>query len=135
MTYSAAQVYTQFTLLPPHLLLWLLWMGSVVFIVPLFLLRHRPARIVTLTQIGTITLGMVLSLQFGVSRILGVSHLIFWTPLVIYLLNVICHNTSPHHVTRWAWLFVGTASISLVIDAVDLVRFLLGDRGLLVAFS
>ena len=67
--------------------------------------------------------------QFGYSRILGLGHVVAWTPLVIYLL---ARRTSWQAANTWAgkWLVAAVAVllVSLAFDYVDVIRWLLGDR-------
>ena len=66
-------------------------------------------------------------LHFGYTRILGLAHLLWWTPLVVYLFRR-RSSFGEGRFGGWARLLVLTNAASLVVDAVDVVRFLLGDR-------
>ncbi len=67
---------------------------------------------------------------YGYSRILGLTHILFWTPLLIYLWR----NRQPNDHRTWAGRYLYTVlaidGISLVIDYIDLARFLMGDGDL-----
>ena len=77
-----------------------------------------------LLAIATMTL---LYQHFGYTRILGLAHLLWWTPLVIYLFRRRA-GFGEGSFGGWARLLLLTNAASLVVDAVDVVRFLLGDR-------
>jgi len=75
--------------------------------------------------------------QVGYVRLLGLAHLVCWTPVWVWILTR-RHLLTPHRPGGTASLFgkyihayLVVAGISLVIDAIDVVRYLLGDGELL----
>jgi hypothetical protein len=72
---------------------------------------------------------MLLYSQFGYSRILGLGHVVAWTPLVVYLL---ARRASWQVASTWAgkWIVAAVAVllVSLAFDYVDVIRWLLGER-------
>ena len=68
-----------------------------------------------------------LYLRFGYTRILGLAHLVWWTPLVVYLFRRRA-RFGEGGFGGWARLLVLTNAAALVLAAVDVTRFLLGDR-------
>lgn len=80
-----------------------------------------------------IVLGMVGTLVayslFGFTRLLGLGHILFWTPTLIYIVTV--RGRGVYARTLFAkWMFIAALviGVSLVIDVVDLLRWLLGER-------
>lgn len=65
----------------------------------------------------------------GYTRLLGLSHVLFWTPLVVYLYRRLSSLVGPPLFERWMRLLLATNGLSLLIDSVDVLRYLLGDRG------
>jgi hypothetical protein len=67
--------------------------------------------------------------QFGYSRILGLGHVIAWTPLVIYLL---ARRRQWRVAQTWSgkWIVAAVAVllVSLAFDYVDVIRWVLGAR-------
>ena len=64
----------------------------------------------------------------GYVRLLGLPHLIFWIPLVIYLILRVCRGTPIETPYRQVlYVLIGTLLISLAFDAQDVVRYLLGE--------
>ncbi len=65
--------------------------------------------------------------NYGYVRLLGLGHLLAWTPVYIYLLL----QRERHGMTSWFGKYIHfyllIAGISLCIDAIDVVRYLLGD--------
>ena len=105
---------------------WIFWMiflnaASVCFV------HRREGRMVLLALVANAIAMNQLYLHFGYTRILGLSHLVFWTPLVVWLFR---RRASFGEGTfgGWARLLVLTNAASLAIDAVDVARFAFGDR-------
>jgi hypothetical protein len=73
----------------------------------------------------------VLSLyaQFGYSRLLGLGHVVFWTPLLAYLLARRRHwRVNETWAGKWIVATVCVLTISLAFDYVDVARWIAGDR-------
>jgi hypothetical protein len=65
--------------------------------------------------------------QVGYVRLLGVAHLVFWTPVYVWVLLHRRTLQSEGLFGKYVLLYLVVAGISLVIDLVDLIRYLLGD--------
>ncbi len=110
---------------PLWILAWVGWMGlvngaSVVF------LRHTPARIVLAAFVSAFIVMETLYAANGFNRLLGLGHVLFWTPLVIYLYRQMPAMTG--NLKTWATAVLATNAVSLVIDYIDVARYLLGDH-------
>lgn len=70
--------------------------------------------------------------QIGYVRLLGLGHIVPWTPLIIYLFNYLWRRRSQWDLTtltgKWIAGVFTLNLISLVIDYVDVARWLLGER-------
>jgi hypothetical protein len=130
--YGLTEMWLQVLALPPHLQAWLLWLLITTFIAPLFFAQHRVARILLYWQAANILFGLSLWSTVGLVRLLSLSHLLFWLPAAIVLFrNRPTRVQMPLHV--WIYLALISMSSSLVMDGVDLVRYILGDRDLIGA--
>lgn len=67
--------------------------------------------------------------QFGYVRLLGLSHVLIWTPLVVYLVVALRGGTITGWIRRLTQVFVVSVCMSLAFDYVDVVRWLMGARG------
>ena len=68
--------------------------------------------------------------QMGYSRLLGLGHVIFWTPVLVYLLRRRPHWRVKETLSgKWIVLAVTVLTISLAFDYTDVIRWLLGERG------
>lgn len=64
----------------------------------------------------------------GFNRLLGLSHVIWWTPLVLYLLRRLSGTEFSSPFGRWVRVLIATNGLSLVVDYIDVMRYILGDR-------
>ena len=113
---------------PIHWNIWMNLMGFMNFGAIIFALKDTRARVVVLAMIANIIFMVLLYNQFGYTRILGLSHIIFWTPLLAYLWKQ--RRAYPDHLwaNRWMWGIMIINGLSLLVDYTDVIRYLLGDR-------
>ena len=64
---------------------------------------------------------------YGYTRILGLSHIIVWTPLLPYLLIQRRPFTEENWTGRYLYWFMGVITISLIFDYIDVIRYFMGD--------
>jgi hypothetical protein len=107
---------------------WVAWLvilnlGAVVFV-----WNRVEARWVLAAMIVNMPFMNMLFYYFGYTRILGLSHIIFWTPVLVYLWRrrKDIQIKTPFGIYIRV-LFISNF-ISLVIDYSDTIRYLLGDR-------
>ena len=113
--------------MPLHWQVWLLGLVSTNLFAPLFFIRHVEAQLVVGALLVSMALMTVLTGRFGFSRILGLGH-IAWIPLVAFLWTRLSDVPAGDAFGIWLRAVIALDAISLVIDAVDVVRFLRGDR-------
>lgn len=93
-----------------------------------FRYRWEPIAIVVSFMIAG-SIMEVLYQSVGYVRLLGIGHIIGWTPMYAWLLY---HRKQIGFESMWGkyvHLYLVLAGISLVIDSVDVVRYLVGDNG------
>lgn len=67
----------------------------------------------------------------GYVRLLGVAHLVFWTPAFVWIF-VRRRAVGTHSIFgKYLLVYLAIAGVSLVVDVVDVVRYLIGDGELL----
>lgn len=67
--------------------------------------------------------------QMGYVRLLGLGHVIFWTPVLVYLLRRRPHWRVKETLSgKWIVLAVTVLTISLAFDYTDVIRWMLGER-------
>lgn len=69
--------------------------------------------------------------QVGYVRLLGLAHLVVWTPVYVWILGRRRAIGTASWFGRWITLYLVVAGISLLVDAIDVARYLLGDGALL----
>lgn len=116
--------------------LWVNWMGIALvgtFVVLLFSRKTWRDAAVLLVSTGVMFFFMQwLYAQAGYVRLLGLPHIVIWTPLAIYLFwRIRKGGLGPAFRIAMGVLLV-TITASLAIDYVDVARYLLGERGSLV---
>ncbi|NNE39993.1 MAG: hypothetical protein HKN14_03625 [Marinicaulis sp.] len=108
--------------------LWINWMvivnvvGAVIFI-------RRPEAKWVLAAISLAAIFMIwLHSQYGYQRILGLAHVVFWTPLLVYLWRRREAWNIDKLSGEWIAAVFTTNLISLMIDYADVARYLMGER-------
>lgn len=113
---------------PAWLQAWIVWLG-LVNTAAVFFLRHVQARW-ALAAFGGAAMMMSTLLELnGFNRLLGLAHVVFWTPLVVYLVRQRPHLGPDARFRAWVTTLLATNITSLAVDYCDVARYLLGDRG------
>lgn len=111
---------------------WVYWWTRVIdtsnWALLLFVYFDRRARWAFLAWIFNIVVILTIYNMFGYVRLLGLAHILAWTPLLPYLL----YHRQPFAEENWAgrylYWFMAVIMISLVFDYIDVVRYFLGQR-------
>jgi len=111
-------------------IIWQLWLALLItvnLIVPLFYLSTLEAQL----TIGALVLGFLIMsyihTKFGYVRLLGIGH-IFWFPLVLWLGLRAFEEGLSDAFAVWLVSLVVLNSLSLILDVMDVVRYLRGER-------
>ncbi len=131
--YAPGDLLEQVSGLPGHLQWWLLWLVVITLLMPLVMSRNSLPRMVLLFQAANLVFGSLLASNYGLVRLLGLSHLLFWTPPLVLALREFGSAKIGGVYALWLKCFIATVSVSLVVDFVDVVRYLAGERDLLAA--
>jgi len=107
---------------------WLAWMGFINVIGGLYFIHRVEAKWVLLAMLGNVVVMNWLFMEFGYQRILGLAHVIFWTPLLVYLWRRRDRWEMSQLSGKWLAVLFATNAISLVIDYADVGRYLTGGR-------
>jgi hypothetical protein len=111
-------------------MLWQIWLMLLVLanmIVPLFFLGRREAQVVIGVFVASAVMQVVLTSVTGFTRLLGLGH-ILWIPLLYFLWMRLEQNPADDFFGLWIRVVMVLNALSLVIDVVDVVRYIAGDR-------
>ena len=118
--------------MPIHWQLWLMVLVAVNMIGPLFFLHHLEAQVVLGTILASMMLMTWLTGHFGFTRILGLGH-ILWVPMLAFLFARLGDIPAGDAFGIWIRALIVLNGVSLVIDAIDVIRYIAGDRAETVA--
>ncbi|NOD62518.1 MULTISPECIES: hypothetical protein [unclassified Ruegeria] len=117
---------------PQWIQIWLNVLSFGAFLLPISLLIWKQTRLTAIiTVVGSVlaAVGVLLIFnQLGYVRLMGLGHVVFWTPVAWYLWRQQAREDMPV-IPGWIIRAVLlTIAISLVFDYVDVIRYLMGDR-------
>lgn len=121
---AAQNVYV--AALPQWVQLWMNWMAVCLFLGSLvFAIFKTEARWLLLANLILIVATMALGMTIGWNGLWGSTHLLIWTPVVIYFIRrwPMIEKRSIYGV--WFVLALATMIISLIFDAKDVAQYLL----------
>ena len=113
---------------------WVVWVGllmTVNMLAPLFFLTTLEAQVVLVTMMASASLMMFIFARKGFVRLLGLGH-ILWAPLIPWLLGRVDFAAPDTGFEAWMLTVIVLNGLSLVLDTVDVVRYLKGERQLTV---
>ena len=113
--------------MPIHWRLWLALLVIVNFVIPLFFLNRLEAQVVAGTLIASVILMTGLTALSGFTRLLGLGH-ILWIPLLYFLWMRLEQNPVDDLFGLWLRALMILNAASLIIDVIDVGRYIAGDR-------
>jgi len=85
------------------------------------------AQVVLVVTVVVVLLQSLAYQRTGFTRILGITHY-GWIPMFAWLGMRLDHILLNHPLAMWLAILLATNTVSLVIDTVDVARFLRGER-------
>ncbi len=119
--------------MPMLVRLWLMLLVALNLVVPVFSLDRLEARVVVVTFVASVMLMTVLTASLGFNRLLGLGH-IFWIPLMYFLWLRLDQIPVDEPFGLWIRALMVANAISLVIDTIDVTRYISGERNETVQF-
>ena len=114
-------------IMPIH---WQGWLGGLVtanMVVPFFFIHMLEAQVVLAAAIvGMVIMSIIFNVK-GFVRLLGIGH-IAWLPLVFWLWTKLDHAPADSIFGYWLMAVVVLNSLSLIIDTIDVLRYVKGER-------
>ena len=116
-------VYLRYRFVPR---LWNVWLVG-VNAACLFFITHIEAQVVlAVTGVAVATQTFIYG-KIGFTRVLGVVH-IMWVPMFAWIATRLDLITADPQLALWLQILFVTNLISIVIDTIDVTRFLRGER-------
>ncbi len=109
---------------------WQLWLVLLVvanMVAPLFFLLRLESQVVLGTILASMALMTLLTARFGFTRIVGLGH-ILWVPMLAFLFTRLGDIPANDAFGIWIRTLFVLNGVSLVINAMDVMRFISGDR-------
>ncbi|MCF6320561.1 MAG: hypothetical protein L3J32_02190 [Rhizobiaceae bacterium] len=110
---------------PMWVQIWVNFLGTVNVAAILFVFKSKLPWII----LGAIVFSLLtiswLHNEYGFVRLLGLPHIIVWTPMLWYFWKVV-PKLEASLLKKYLYLLMGTNFISLVIDYIDVARYFLG---------
>lgn len=115
------------------------WMNFIALVLALstitFLIVKTTRWLGAYMVVSTIALFLIMTWiydQMGMVRLLGIVHIVFWTPLVVYLWRRLRSNPPQKYVALLMWLLLATLTVALVFDYYDVLRWVMGERASII---
>lgn len=117
---------------PQWIMVWVYFMMGVFALSILVLAVSKTTRLAALFAalafiFGAILLNLIYE-RMGYVRLLGLPHLIFWTPLAVYLWTRLRSGTVTGIFRITMIVLLATITVSLAFDLADVARYLAGER-------
>ena len=109
---------------------WPVWLGLLVAVNlagPIYFFDALEAKVVLAAFLASAALMAVIFAVKGFVRLLGIGH-IFWVPMVPWLWTRLDQVEPGNPIGYWMVAVVALNGISLIIDTIDVVRYVTGDR-------
>ena len=107
--------------------LWLLLLLTLNLIAPLVFIERLEAQVTLAALLVSMALMTGLTGLSGFSRLLGLGHIV-WVPLLFFLWTRLGEIPAADAFGLWVRAVIAINATSLVIDAVDVIRYAAGER-------
>ena len=116
-------IYLRFRPVPR---LWCVWLVAINAACLLFI-THSEAQVVLAVTAIAVAGQTLIYQRMGFTRILGTTH-ILWVPMFAWMATRLDTITNEPGLANWLLLLFVTNLVSMVVDAIDAIRFLRGER-------
>lgn len=109
---------------------WVAWVGLLMLVNAgggLVYLATLEGRVVLGTFVLAALLLTAIHARLGFVRLMGLGHFV-WLPMIVWLAQRLGDAPAGSALRLWLWAVIVLNGASLVIDAVDVLRYLRGER-------
>ena len=110
--------------LPHWVQLWMRWLNIVFLLGLFFIANHAEARWSLVAYVAAFPVGFLAFCFVRDIRMTGLSHIVFWVPLLIYLIDTIVSDRTFEMMSLfglWVSLLVATIFVSVILDIKGLI--------------
>lgn len=109
--------------------LWVVILSMINFIGGVMFISTFEGKFSLFSMMGAMIVMTIIYARYGFVRLLGLGHILFWLPFVAFCIRQLTNETTLSASFR-VWLLTVTIinSASLVLDIIDLFRFLKGEK-------
>jgi hypothetical protein len=111
---------------PPVPRLWCVWLVG-VNVACLWFITHIEAQVVLAVTAIAVAAQTLIYQRIGFTRILGTTH-VLWVPMFAWMATRIDTIIGQPALANWLVVLFVTNMVSMVVDTIDAVRFLRGER-------
>ena len=114
--------------------LWLVLLLTLNLIAPLFFIERLEAQTTLAALLVSMALMTGLTGLSGFSRLVGLGHIV-WVPLLFFLWTRLGEIPAADAFGLWVRAVIAVNATSLIIDAVDVIRYAAGERAETVSLT
>jgi len=110
--------------------LWVFVMALVNMVVGFLYFPTLEGKLILAALMASFIVMTIVFSKYGFVRLLGLGHVLFWTPLCLWLFMRLqgSHFDSSSDLKTWIYTLLAINTASLIIDYIDVIRYLKGDR-------
>ena len=106
--------------------LWCVWLVG-VNLACLYFITHVEAQVVLAVTAVAVVAQTLIYQRIGFTRILGITH-VLWVPMFVWMATRTGTIAAEPALAHWLVLLLATNMVAMVVDTIDAVRFLRGER-------
>ena len=106
--------------------LWNVWLVG-VNMGCLYFITHIEAQVVLAVTLVSVVVQALIYQRIGFTRVLGSAHLL-WVPMFAWIATRLDSIATDPALYAWVLVLAATNAMSMVIDGVDVTRFIRGER-------
>ncbi|GAB4024289.1 MAG: hypothetical protein Fur0010_27590 [Bdellovibrio sp.] len=109
--------------------LWVIILSMINFIGGVMFISTFEGKFSLFSMMGAVIVMTIIYARYGFVRLLGLGHILFWLPFVAFCIRQLTNGTTLSATFRvWLLTVIIINSASLIIDFIDLFKFLKGER-------
>ncbi len=108
---------------------WVMLLGAVNFVGSVLFFNTFEGKFALLAMMGSMIVMLAIYYKYGFVRLLGLGHILFWVPFVIWNLARLSEPSALNSDFK-IWLIAVSVfiSLSLLLDFADVIKFFKGEK-------